>query len=81
MKKLLFFFLEKTRNGKTKYKDLVNYTLGEYFVTFTSNLLTMTRPAFNRPHPELLTFKNKRFGLGSVPDANFLQVIVLNPIE
>ena len=45
------FLSGKTRNGKTKYKDLVSYTLGEYFITFASNLLTMPRPAPNCPQP------------------------------
>ena len=63
------FLSGKTRNGKTKYKDLVGYTLGEYFVTFASNLLTMARPAPNCPQPELMAFVNKRFALGSEPEA------------
>ena len=58
----------KTRNGKTKYKDLVDFTLGDYFITFASNLLTMPRPAPSNPQPELIAFKNKRFGLGSEPE-------------
>jgi phage/plasmid-associated DNA primase len=58
------------RNGKTKYKDLVDMTLGQYFVTFTSELLTMPRPAPGCPAPELMAFINKRFGLGSEPGAN-----------
>ena len=58
-----------TRNGKTKFKELVDHTLGQYFVTFSSNLLTSQRPAPNCPVPELMAFINKRFGMGSEPDA------------
>lgn len=65
---IAIFLSGKTRNGKTKYKDLVAHTLGEYFVTFASNLLTMPRPAPNCPQPELLAFRNKRFALGSEPE-------------
>lgn len=60
----------KTRNGKTKLKELINYTLGEYFVTFASNLLTMPRPSAEKPVPELMAFINKRFALGAEPEAN-----------
>lgn len=59
-----------TRNGKTKLKELIDYTLGDYFCTFNSNLLSMPRPAPNCPVPELMSFINKRFALGSEPDAN-----------
>ena len=51
-------------------KELVNECLGQYFVTFSSNLLTTQRPAPNCPVPELMAFINKRFALGSEPDAN-----------
>ncbi len=63
------FLSGKTRNGKTKYKDLVAYTLGDYFVTFASNLLTLPRPSPSKPQPELMAFRNKRFALGSEPEA------------
>uniref|UniRef100_A0A6C0CB60 SF3 helicase domain-containing protein n=1 Tax=viral metagenome TaxID=1070528 RepID=A0A6C0CB60_9ZZZZ len=58
----------KGRNGKTKYKDLVGLTLGCYFVTFDSNILTYPRPAPSAPQADLIAFKKKRFALGSEPE-------------
>ena len=58
----------KGRNGKTKYKDLVGLTLGCYFVTFDSNILTYPRPAPSAPQADLMAFNKKRFALGSEPE-------------
>jgi P4 family phage/plasmid primase-like protien len=60
----------KTRNGKTKLKELIDLTLGQYFVTFASNLLTTPLPPPNSPVTELMSFKNKRFAMGSEPEAD-----------
>lgn len=57
-------------NGKSVFMQLVKITFGEYYHTFSSALLSDTRPASKDATPDLVCFKYKRICIGSEPDAN-----------
>ena len=59
----------ETRNGKSVYKELMNYTLGEYFCTYSSSFLTHERPSSTAPEPDLIKIIGKRMIMGSEPEA------------
>lgn len=60
----------KTRNGKTKLKDLIALTLGPYFHSYAATLLTSKRPAPNVATPEIMELRGKRLVIGSEPPAD-----------
>lgn len=67
---LFHIFSGKTRNGKSKLRDLLKYTFGEYFTTISSNLLTKERPSPSNPQPDIMCLKGKRLIVASEPEKN-----------
>jgi putative DNA primase/helicase len=58
-----------TANGKSVFKHLIKLTLGEYFFSYESTLLTSSRPQSHAAGPDLLRLNKKRMGIGSEPEA------------
>ena len=67
---LFHIFSGNTRNGKSKLRDLIMYTFGEYYTTLSSNLLTTERPSPSNPQPNIMRLKGKRIIIASEPEAN-----------
>lgn len=65
---LFHIFTGKTRNGKSKLRDLLSFTLGDYYSTFNSNLLTDNRPQSGSAQEDLMDLKGKRAIVGSEID-------------
>lgn len=64
--KLIAILIGSGLNGRSKYKELLDYTLGQYFLTYPYPLLTKQLPTPDCNSSELLAFNNKRFALGTV---------------
>jgi P4 family phage/plasmid primase-like protien len=67
---LFHVFTGKTRNGKSKLRDLIALTLGEYFTDIDSLLLTTKNNNSSGPRPELMGLKGYRMIIGSEPQGN-----------
>jgi putative DNA primase/helicase len=63
---IVIVLLGQGLNGKSIYTELVSLTLGQYFTTCSSDLLT-ERMDSNCLQLELMAFKDKRFVLGELP--------------
>ncbi len=55
-------------NGKTKFVDLMRFTLGEYVTTLSTTALTRKRPDSGAANPDIISIKNKRFIIMQEPD-------------
>lgn len=55
------------RNGKSKFADLIKYTLGDYCVELKNNALTSPEPEPDSPAPSLKKLNKKRMGYASEP--------------
>jgi len=65
---LFHIFAGKTRNGKSKLRDLLKNTFGNYYSSISSNLLTRERPNPCNPQPDIMGLKGKRLIIGSEPE-------------
>lgn len=65
---LFHIFSGKTRNGKSKLRDVIRLTLGEYYDSISSNLLTDRRPPSTAPQADIMGLKGKRILIGSEPE-------------
>jgi P4 family phage/plasmid primase-like protien len=65
---LFHIFSGRTRNGKSKLRDLLKNTFGNYYSSISSNLLTKERPSTNNPQPDIMGLKGKRLIIGSEPE-------------
>lgn len=65
---LFHIFTGRTRNGKSKLRDLLKNTFGNYYSSISSNLLTKERPSANNPQPDIMGLKGKRLIIGSEPE-------------
>jgi putative DNA primase/helicase len=81
----LFHILSgSSRNGKSKYAELLSHVFGEYCEFITSTLLTKEQPSANNPRPEILTLIGKRLIISSEPEnnaklnANFIKLLTGN---
>ncbi|CAM6055128.1 unnamed protein product [Sphagnum tenellum] len=63
-------FTGAAANGKSLLRDLIMYTLGDYYEGIPANLLTRERPSSSSPQPEIVKLKGKRAVFGSEPEAN-----------
>ena len=61
-------FTGAAANGKSLLRDLLMYTLGEYFMSIPANLLTRERPSSSSPQPEIFNLKGVRAVIGSEPE-------------
>lgn len=61
-------FTGAAANGKSLLRDLLMYTLGEYFMSIPANLLTRERPSSSSPQPEIYNLKGVRAVVGSEPE-------------
>lgn len=61
-------FTGAAANGKSLLRDLLMYTLGDYFESIPANLLTRDRPNSSSPQPEIAKLKGKRAVFGSEPE-------------
>jgi putative DNA primase/helicase len=61
-------FTGAAANGKSLLRDLLMYTLGEYFMSVPANLLTKERPGSHSPQPEICNLKGIRAAIGSEPE-------------
>ena len=67
---LFHVFTGVSSNGKSKIRDLLKYTLGEYFATLDSSILTSETLSGDKPNPEILALKGKRLIVASEPAHN-----------
>ncbi|KAJ3280146.1 hypothetical protein HDU79_011971, partial [Rhizoclosmatium sp. JEL0117] len=65
---LFHIFTGGTRNGKSVLADLVKVTLGEYFTSIKSTLLTGEQGSSSGPSPDLMALYHKRFVVASEPE-------------
>jgi P4 family phage/plasmid primase-like protien len=65
---LFHIFTGRTRNGKSKLRDLLKNTFGNYYSSISSNLLTKERPSPNNPQTDIMGLKGKRIIIGSEPE-------------
>jgi len=61
-------FTGAAANGKSLLRDLISFSLGEYFESIPANLLTKERPSSSSPQPEIVKLKGKRAVFGSEPE-------------
>lgn len=69
-KEIITILSGKKRNGKSKFADLLKWTLGDYFVELKSNVLTSPEPQPDVPAPSLKKLNKKRLGYASEPPKN-----------
>ena len=55
-------------NGKSKFTELINESLGDYGFSLPISLLTQKRQSANNANPEMAKTKGKRFGYLQEPD-------------
>ena len=65
---LFHIFTGRTRNGKSKLRDLIKNTFGGYYNSINSNLLTRERPGPGNPQPDIMGLKGNRIIIGSEPE-------------
>jgi P4 family phage/plasmid primase-like protien len=65
---LFVILLGKGRNGKSKINELLSYTLGKYYTSFKSTLLTRSQTDADKPDPNLISMRKCRLAVGSEPD-------------
>jgi phage/plasmid-associated DNA primase len=66
--KNVVILIGKPMSGKTRLKELISCTLGNYYLTFSNKLLTIPRPSPEKVSPEILALQNKRFAMCDVSD-------------
>lgn len=67
---LFHIFTGSGSNGKSKMMDLMKYSLGKYYSTINTTLLTKARPSSNQASPDVLGLKGKRLIVASEPEKN-----------
>ncbi|ORY51687.1 phage/plasmid primase [Rhizoclosmatium globosum] len=65
---LFHIFTGGTRNGKSVLADLMKYTLGDYFTSIKSTLLTGEQGSSSSASPDLMALYRKRFVVASEPE-------------
>ncbi|TPX30186.1 hypothetical protein SmJEL517_g06193 [Synchytrium microbalum] len=61
-------FTGTTRNGKSLLSDLIILTLGDYYATVSSTLLTGEQPASSSPQADIVALKGCRVVVASEPE-------------
>jgi len=63
-----YTFTGRGSNGKSKITELMAATLGDYFTTMSSTVLTRKRPDGGDANPEIMVLKSRRFICMTEPD-------------
>lgn len=63
-----YTFRGRGSNGKSKIAELMEMTLGDYFTTMSSTVLTRKRPDAGAANPEIMAAKGRRFICLTEPD-------------
>ena len=63
-----YTFTGRGSNGKSKIAELMEMTLGDYFTTMSSTVLTRKRPDAGAANPEIMAAKGRRFIVLTEPD-------------
>jgi P4 family phage/plasmid primase-like protien len=63
-----YTFKGRGSNGKSKIAELMEMTLGDYYTTMSSTVLTRKRPDAGAANPEIMAAKGRRFICMSEPD-------------
>ncbi|TPX30502.1 hypothetical protein SmJEL517_g05945 [Synchytrium microbalum] len=61
-------FAGTTRNGKSLLSDLIKLTLGEYYATVSSTMLTGEKPTSSAPQADMVALKGCRAVIASEPE-------------
>ena len=56
------------RNGKSKFSELISFTLGDYYSSIKCKMLTKASPDSSAPDPMLLDLRKKRLVIASEPE-------------
>ena len=70
MHELFTIFNGTSRNGKTKFVELINLTFGDFCGTVESQMFTRPKPDASSPNPALLSVVNKKIVIASEPEKN-----------
>ena len=63
-----YTFTGRGSNGKSKITELMAATLGDYYTTMSSTVLTRKRPDGGDANPEIMVLKSRRFICMTEPD-------------
>ena len=63
-----YTFKGRGSNGKSRIAELMEMTLGDYYTTMSSTVLTRKRPDAGAANPEIMAAKGRRFICMSEPD-------------